>query len=655
MTSYVFKLSFSQIRCSGCNIDRIRGVACPDCGLRPQPWEIDTAGLARRQVTADAQKMLAQPVTALPTGPLGAPETLHANLFTRLTTWMPHFFQAATAAAANATEQGAADLKASVTEFIELRAMVHHTDAKRPLKVLVTVLRQLVDELTSMIDAYLAALLAAIPLKAQEHGAAAQRHLDRVTALIEQSNTVAAAADLLAAERDVARVQTILLTQALRTYGVPDLLALDSAARDGLHAITSSRGVDGSGLTFAIGRVLAQSIFDLERFQDVLRRAYAVFQSNPAVLRSLAQTPSFESDFKRALCELFDGSLEAVHTVDHAVHSRQAGRALLGIAASQVEGPGQVIACALLLACGRKSAPYTTLRHKNATELVTAVQQENALHGLLDGLDKDLRTGRAHALVHYEDDGAVIERKSGTRTVTWRDVIDGVFQGYESIYACQLALWQALGELGFSSFAVDDLWQALGLRADQMVTIMLETSSCQDIVITPGRKHWHVEARVQSAHTLSLLIALIRPYLPEQLDELTFTAHQGDQIHTLAGPLALWRAYTATPQDSEARSIAYLRAQRSWTYDDAPVLSADVIRRWVARQAEETMEQTPAAAITRLRSFRDLAASTADDDLVWALNGLIRYKRLGKASKAAAELSQLQSWCHVPVEFPDGH
>ncbi|MGW6521729.1 hypothetical protein [Streptomyces sp. NPDC054962] len=603
-------------------------------------------------MTADARKLLAQPIAALPTGPLGAPETLHATLFERLRTWMPSFFRAL-AAATQEKKQEATHLKTSVVDFIELRTMVHNADTRRPLKALVTVLNELVAELTSMIDAYLAALLAVTPLEAQGHGAHAQRHLDRVTELIQEANTVADAANLLAAERDVARIQKLLLAQALHTYGVPDLLALDSAARKELQDITSSRGVDGSGLMFATGRVLAQNIFDLERFRDVLRRSYEVFRSNPTVLRSLAQTPSFESDFQRAVYELFDGSMEAAHAVDHAVHTRQAGRALLGIASSQVEGPGQVIATALLLACGRKTAAYTNLRHKNATELVTAAQQEQALHGLLDGLDNDLRTGRAHALVRYEEDAAVIERKASTRTVTWRDVIDGVFQGYESIYACQLALWQALGELGFTSFAANDLWRALGLTAQQMVTIVLEASNCRNIVITPGDKHWQVEAQVESALALSRQIALIRPYLPGHVDELTFTAHQRDAVHTLAGPLAPWREYAAAPEDSDARTMAHVRAQLSWTYDNAPVLSNNLVRRWVARQAEATMEQPPAAAIARLRDFRDLATSAGDDDLVWALTGVIRYKRLGKAGTADAELSHMQSWCHVPVVLPE--
>ncbi|XQE77576.1 hypothetical protein ACN24L_00430 [Streptomyces microflavus] len=53
-------------------------------------------------------------------------------------------------------------------EFTELRALVHNTDAVGPLTVLLTILRELVAELTSMIHAHLAALLAATPLEAQK-------------------------------------------------------------------------------------------------------------------------------------------------------------------------------------------------------------------------------------------------------------------------------------------------------------------------------------------------------------------------------------------------------------------------------------------------------------------------------------------------------
>ncbi|MER8199801.1 hypothetical protein ABTY00_38560 [Streptomyces microflavus] len=654
MATHAFKLTFSQIACMGCGTPRIRSITCPDCGHAPQPWEVDEAGFKRRETAARAQVLLEQPVTAPPSRTPDAPQVLHAELFRRLRAWMDIFFQAVGATAGGAEQAGAQDLEEAVRDFLELRVMVHSADPRRPLKVLAALLRQLVSELAPMMDAYLTALLAPTPLEAQNRGAVAQRHLDRAAELFREAAALAEAATELAQERDVARIHTVLLAQALKAYKAPHLLELDRAARDELRDVTSSRGVNGSGVMFAPVNVLAQSIFDPDQFREVLRRAYQVFSSNPHVLRELAQEPSFESDFSRAICELFDGSMEALHAVDHAAHPRQAGRALLGIASSQVEGPGQVIATALLLACGRKPGPYANLRHKNATELVTAVQRESALQGLLDGLDNDLRTGRAHALVRYEQDFAVIERKKGCRTVAWLDVVDGVFQAYESIYACQLALWQALGELGFTKFAVDGLWAAMGLTAEQMTTFVLEMAGCRCVVITAGDRQWRIEAQAETAIPLPTLTALIRPYLPEYVDDLSFTAHQKDGIHTLSGPLAPWHAYDAAAGDSDAQPMAYLRAQLAWTYDSAPVVSADLVRRWTARQAEVALMETPREAIARLRNLRDLAMHSGDEDLVWALSGVMRYQRLGRSAAAGAELSQMQSWCHLPVVLPTG-
>ncbi|MFD7885289.1 hypothetical protein ACFV3N_22980 [Streptomyces bauhiniae] len=652
MASYVFKLSYSQISCSRCGINRIRGVDCPDCGCRPQSWEIDTNSLTRRQAALRAQALLAQPASPLHEGPLGTTEFLHAELFGRLGTWMSAFLEAA-AATAETKGQGTRDLEATVAEFVELRAMVQNSGAKRPLRALVKVLREVVSELESVIDAYLAALLATTPLQAQNHGAAAQRHLDRSAELAEQANTVAETLNVLTRERNVAQIQADLLTRTLRAYDAPDLLALDTVGRDELQDVTSSRGVVGSGLLFTTNHVLAQSLFDPDQFRDVLRRAYEVFRSNPTVLRELVAAPSFEEDFKRAVWELFDGSMEAVHAVDNATHSRQAGRALFGIASSLVEGPGQFLATVLLRACGRKCAAYTNLRHKNATELVAAVQQEPALHGLLNGLDNDLRTGRAHALVRYEEEFAVIERKSNTRTVAWTDVIDGIFQGYETVHACQLALLQALGELGFTGFGVDDLWRTLGLTAEQMVITSLETMNCQDVTLTVDANRWRIEARTRANTRLPTLIAMLQPYLPEDLDELVLTAHQKDETHILAGPLAPWRDYSAAPKDSDAQAIALLRAQLSWTYDDSPWISVNFLRRWTAGQAAGTLEAAPAAAVARLRSLRELAVLAGDDELAWALSGVIRYKRLGQSSDATAELSLLEAWCSVPAAVPE--
>ncbi|MEV8325745.1 hypothetical protein [Kitasatospora sp. NPDC056731] len=651
MTVHTFRLAFSQITCSGCGINRIRGIECADCGQRPEPWEVNTASLARRQAAVRARAMLSRSVSLPTSGCMDAVEFLHAGIFARLGAWMEGFLQAA-AATAEGSMQGAQDLEKGVSEFVELRATVLGADDRRPLRALVTVLRLLAGELESMVDTYLAALIAASPLQAQDLARAAQRHLDRTAALAGRAAAIADTMEAMTSQRDIAQIQADLLTRALQAYQVPDLLALDTAGRDALQQLVSSRGVAGSGILFAVHDLQTRSVFDSDQFHDVLRRAYLVFRSNPTVLRTLATTPSFEEDFKRAVWELFDGSMEAAHAIDNAVHSRQAGRALLGIAAALVEGPGQVMATVLLLACGRKSAAYANLRHANATDLVSTAQQEPALQGLLDGLDSDLRTGRAHALVRYEQDFAVIERKSKTLQVAWADVLDRVFQGHESVLACQLALLQALGELGFTSFAVNGLWRSLGLTAEQVAITVLGTMNCRDVTITPRGKQWHIEAQVGSGTPLPMLVAMLQPTMPGDLEALVLTAHQTDGIHVLAGPVAPWRELSDAPEGSDAHQVAFLRAQLSWTYDGTPWLPTSLVRSWMAGQAAKALDTTPAMAVSQLRMLRELAVLAGDDALIWTLSGAIRYTRLGSDSDAAAELTQLAAWGSAPVTGP---
>ncbi|MBG7696612.1 hypothetical protein HCJ76_00470 [Streptomyces sp. MC1] len=651
MSRYAFRLAYSQILCSRCGVKRIRGVECPDCGRRPESWEVDAATLERRKATVRAQTALLQPVTLPAAGQMGATEFLHAEVFVRLSEWMGVFFQA-TKATAEAKEEGAQALEAAIAQFMELRDLVQSADSRRPLGAMVKVLRELLGELESMVSAFLAALLATTPLQAQQQGAIAQRHMDRAAELAEQANAVSETLLLLTKEQDVARIQAGLLERTLQVYQVPDLLALDAVGRDQLHRETSSRGTYGAGILFSTYHVLAQHLLDADQFRDVLRRAYTVFSSHPDVLRTLATTAVFEEDFQRAVLELFDGSMEAAHAVENAVHSRQAGRALLGVASALVEGPGQVIATALLLACGRKTAAYANLRHKNATDMVSAVQQEPALQGLLDGLDNDLRTGRAHALVRYEEHAAVIERKSTTRTVAWADVIDGVFRGHENVLACNLALLQALGELGFNGFGLDGLWRSLGVTAEQMTTAVLETMGCHDVVITGDSKCWRIEASVGTNTPLPTLVAMLQPGLPPDLDELMLIAHQHDGTHVLAGPVAPWREQRGAPADSDAQQLAFLRAQLSWVYDDAPWLPVNFIRRWIAIQGAKTFEMSPAHAVARLRNLRQLAVLSKDDALVAALSGAIRHIRLGGDSDAVAALNQLSEWCVLPADGP---
>lgn len=646
MAGYSFTLAFSQITCLGCGVDRVRGIDCADCGRRPAPWEVDIAGATRRQAASTARVLLSQTVPVPASAPMDAIELLHADIFERLTPWIGSFFRGLSAAA----EGNPQDLEDAVSRLLEVRAIVLNADDGRPQRALIRVLRALVGELESMADSYLAALLASSPLRAQELGRTAQQHLDNTKPLIEQSSGILDVIKMAAKLHDVEQMQSQLLDLALKTYAAQDFIGLDNAGRNALRKLLpTSRSEPGSGLLFALYNAWARFFVDADRFQSVVLGAYQVFRSNPSVLQMLAIEPLFKQDLGSAICELFDSSFESSLVIHNAIHSRQAGRALLGIATALVEGPGQVVATALLLACGRKSAAYANLRKKNATELVKAAQGEQALLGLLDGLDCDLRTARAHSLVKYEQDFAEIGLSSGARQIAWKDVVNGVFEGQESILACQVALLHAMGELGYGNFALSDLWRSMGMSADQVAAMILKGMGCHDVKVKNQGTLWDIDARAGSSVRVSSLVALLMPVLPGGLENLSITVHQNSTIHVLAGPIVLWRAYFDAPEGSEERDLAFVRGMLGWTYDGQAWISREFARKWVSGQAADALNFPPIKAISKLRALRELALFADDNELALMLNGAMRKVRLADDSSAVTELAQLVAWAGAAV------
>ena len=59
-----FSIRFQTVICERCSTKRIRGVTCPDCGLRAAEWEIDQDLLKRRRLVGGLlDKLDARPET----------------------------------------------------------------------------------------------------------------------------------------------------------------------------------------------------------------------------------------------------------------------------------------------------------------------------------------------------------------------------------------------------------------------------------------------------------------------------------------------------------------------------------------------------------------------------------------------------------------
>jgi hypothetical protein len=128
MTSkYRIRLSFETIRCTGCSVERIRGVVCPDCGARPDDWEVDPELVRRRSIVAHVLEALsAQP----PTGDLSAWPLVEQETFSQLVDLVPVILSGLQQAAKSGGD--GAELEAAATRMVELRSTIHRVVHRRP-------------------------------------------------------------------------------------------------------------------------------------------------------------------------------------------------------------------------------------------------------------------------------------------------------------------------------------------------------------------------------------------------------------------------------------------------------------------------------------------------------------------------------------------
>ncbi|MFF3597951.1 hypothetical protein [Kitasatospora indigofera] len=590
--------------------------------------------------------------SSAPLAPRGDLTILLAEIISAVPAWLDGLFAAAQAVAVD--RPGSAELlEKSVTTLVQLRTQVAGTTRQRPQLAQIDALRRILDAVEQALRAYLGALSAASPLAAQALAAQAQENLDRAAVLTKDAGWLARATNRLGSLADPENVAGVLFEQALELYGSSDLLQLDTAGRHEIESILGTRGPQGCGLMFAMHDILARTLWDRQHFVQLVAQSYALLTTHADGVLAVVADQAFEDDLKAAFLEMFDSCAQITFVVRQTHVARQAGRALLDMAASLLEGPGKMMASMMLLAAGHKSKPYAKLRHDDATATVRMAQQYPDLAELFQGLDGGLRNARAHAAVQYLDHGIVLELRSSSRSMTWDEVTDMVFQAQEAMLAWQIALTVMLGERGIRSFGAPDLHRAYGMSAQRLIKVFLENMGCREVEVEVDGSHWRVEGGMTyDGPAMSLLVTVLLRLLPDSAATLALTGRYADGPHTLTGPLGPWREFTRHDADSEAYVTGMIRAELIWTYDSDPYFPGPALRRWTSQQVAETVDRPPSVAVRRLRELQDLAVIAEDIELHEALATAIRAVRLGKPDpddRTSIEL--LRSWREKPVEF----
>lgn len=236
MDRHRFTLTFNLVTCQRCGVERIRGVQCPDCDRRPEPWEIDQVRNRRHALVTSLVHVLTGPVggdssESVPHGPLDQPQ--------RVATWLERFWEGLHVA----TDSEFRDVTAltdAIEELVSLRFSLHAAEPTRPFGRAVRLAQSMADSAVAMVQRYMGALMAATPLGAQASAEEAQRALDELAQL---AGELAGWLERQAKVSEAATVQEslwALVTDSLNAAGAESLLPM---AQANLEHLSSHLGI----------------------------------------------------------------------------------------------------------------------------------------------------------------------------------------------------------------------------------------------------------------------------------------------------------------------------------------------------------------------------------------------------------------------------
>jgi hypothetical protein len=650
MTRHEFKLSFSLIECAGCGGQRVRGVACADCGRRPAGWEVDVK-LQRRQ--AVAEEVLAAARGGNPEPSVGQGRDLEGPLDVpaAVAPWLAGFL-GALQEATKCDFRTIESLRASVQELFELRSAMRRLEPKRPFGRPHSLAQQIVAGLGSLIDEYLAAFKAATPLAAQRHAEAGQRVLDnladrahelakwmeRQAGLDEASSVAESLAFLIADAAGRAEVDTLLELSRHHEAHLADLLGAE---------------VDPEvALSYALQSSVVELFLDPDEYTSKLKLAVKALATGSDALDRLLSDSNFQTDFRRLELDLFDSAIHCQHAIASARLPRQAAKAVASLHKSLVEAAGRTAAAPLLTAVGAKSKSYSKLRQDNATQLIRLTRDQPALAGLLGGLDTHLRIAEAHSGITYGDNSLTTDVENGSATYAYDDLADATFEAMESCMAVMLAVRQTMSTRGITSDQQTGL-AALGLTDQEIVDVSLRAFGTEVLAaqVTAGRLVIDVpDDRPQGIS--APLAATLSSVSPDAVGvvELRFPGGQRWEINASA-----YR--DRSPDDDDfLKQVSYVRVQAEWrSAEGNRWLSADAFRKWTAVQAGEALGFELRPKMSRLRVLRQLAVDLDATDVADSLASLMSLVRTQAMEQSAspneiAALDAIRTWADLKVD-----
>ncbi|MFD1248978.1 hypothetical protein ACFQ3F_14350 [Nocardioides ginsengisoli] len=570
-----------------------------------------------------------------------------------MATWLERFWEGLHVA----TDSEFRDVTAltdAIEELVSLRSSLHAAEPTRPFGRAVRLAQSMADSAVAMVQRYMGALMAATPLGAQASAEEAQRALDELAQL---AGELAGWLERQAKVSEAATVQEslwALVTDSMNAAGAESLLPM---AQANLEQLSSHLGIQPEldvAIDYGISSTFADIFLSHEAFQAKLEVAFDVLNADVPELDIMLRDAGFQCDLSRLQLEVFDSGVACQRSLAAALHVRQEARAVVELNASLVEAAGLVLGIPLMTAVGQKSAPYSTLRLKDASDHLRKAQTNDRIATVFAGLDDHLRTAQAHRGVAYGDEALTTDLKSGRREYVYDALVDSTFEAMESVLAGFCALRLACAIRGIDVAGESGL-ESLGFSPADVADFTFGAFGFPDRVVAVESDCLHVVLGADSMMGVTIAVGA------------TLAAVRGDPFKSVRVELSdggvwlcqmdLYSAFRAAAGDFE-KQVALMRIQAGWRSLDGGTAwaSSPVLRKWAATQVTETMSLDTHEKFKRLRLLRAFAEQVGERELETTIRGFVGWARLDLLGQQGGEperraVGQILEWATAAVEF----
>ena len=604
-------LRFSKISCDRCGGERLMTEACPDCGLRPRPHEVQPDLDRRRRILAEFE-------ATAPSEPGMVPTDLDSA-----TNEVPELMERVTRALA-AAARGGHSARDIVEAFARLDARVAYWSRRhpRPETNRARSLGRSLHLLREGLGVFATALSASNMVEAQARESEGQRLIDAAVAEIATLREIDQSEELLGAPNAFG-----LIGASARQAGGGDvaLAKLDERLRQ-LAGRSEDPSSLGLGLNLHVFRHIMLVALDLDECLEVARFAENLIGD----LSAVCNDPRWQAR-QGVVTAQFSTAAFNLSRIDEA-NDLEAAAAALQLVMQCRDG---VVRHCLATMAATDAGDFETLTLRGSGAVIKSAARQYPELRLDENLSQLLRHAGAHYDYDIVDDHFVTRDSAGADvSLTVEEFLDQVLGYLQTSVSLLLAVTAAIATQGLD-LEVSRHTPERDLLA--VMTMLVGFTGFVEPSVTRQGEVLRIAAQ-GDAGILAVAVAGIAAIAPDNVHEVFARVTETDgSIRTWQAPIGPFHDYLQRPEGGSAveETIALSRVMSVVRLDSEPLWDADT---WsaISMQALSAVTDLPfRERVQLITELRDLARTNGQAEVAETLTHVLQVIRQGSTDAVA--------------------